>query len=345
MVKKFSLTAAVRVILSCFLASMSFATNEVRLQYAQFTPYYENGFDHAELEGSIEVKNLGPVKQVWLHYQNALGDWVDHPAFYTAPTTDNYEAFTFRLPLPGSVSSVRFAVKYRVNGQTYWDNNNQQDYRFDGNTQTAFKHQSVAVDDASRYYNKVTLSARSRYQSTGDKVALVYSVDHWQTQQRRELTLSHTVNGLYGSSGFWQTTLGIEYYRPFEYFLEYQTGNEVEQDDYHGKGYRLLAFNDSFGLGMFKQRYPQLYFRGQPTNWTSSPMSLIADYTWSILVYFDGSTDFKFDVYNDWLRNFGDNNADGFIDLNGNNLKVNTAGSIQITVNTQTGEYWIEPYY
>ena len=203
----------------------------------------------------------------------------------------------------------------------------------------------MAVDDASRSYYNVQITARSAYQGSQDRVTLVYSLDHWQTQQRLDMDLSHTLSGEYGSSAVWHTALAAEYYRPLTYYLEYQTGDQTFIDNYHGKAYRLMAFSDRFGLGQFKQRYPQLYFRGGPTAWTSSPLSRIEDYTWSTLVYFAGTTDFKFDAYDDWSRNFGDNNGDGVIDLNGANLTVNTAGSIQITVNTQTGQYWIEPYY
>jgi hypothetical protein len=60
-------------------------------------------------------------------------------------------------------------------------------------------------------------------------------------------------------------------------------------------------------------------------------------------VYFDGLTDFKFDVYGDWSRNFGDDNQDGYVDLNGANLKVDHAGTIRIIYNSLTGEYQIIP--
>ena len=333
----------VGLLLICLVGTVSvFADQEVRLKQAQFTPYYENGFDHAELEGTVEVKNIGAKKKVWLHYQAADGVWRDHPAFYVTRTVDGYEAFTFRLPLLGTVSAVKFAIKYQVNGQTYWDSNNAQNYRFDGNSQTAFLHQAVAVDDATRSYSNIAITARSRYTAAQDSVTVVYSLDHWQTQSRREMNLSHTISDIQGDSGLWNVSLYAEYYRPFDYYLEYQSGGEIHIDNYYGKGYRLMPFSDSYGYGSSLRHYPQLYFRGEPTAWKALPMMLIDDYTWSILVYFDGTTDFKFDAYGDWSRNFGDSNQDGIIDLNGANLKVNSAGSIEITVNTQTGVYLIE---
>jgi hypothetical protein len=323
-------------------ATSVLASEEVRLKQAQFTPYYENGFDHAELEGTVEVKNIGAKKQVWLHYQSADGVWLDHPAFYVAPTADGYEAFTFRLPLVGAVAAVKFAIKYQVNGQTYWDSNDTQNYHFDGHGQTAFLHQAVAVDDASRRYSDISIRARSRFSDAQDRVTVVYSLDKWQHQSRREMNLSHTVGDVQGASGLWDVSLYAEYYRTFDYYLEYESDGQIHIDNYYGKGYHLMPFRDSYGYGSSLQQYPQFYFRGEPTGWNSLPMMLVDDYTWSILVYFDGTTDFKFDAYGDWSRNFGDSNQDGIIDPKGANLKVNSVGSIQITVNTQTGVYLIE---
>ena len=54
----------VGLLLICLVGTVSvFADQEVRLKQAQFTPYYENGFDHAELEGTVEVKNIGAKKR------------------------------------------------------------------------------------------------------------------------------------------------------------------------------------------------------------------------------------------------------------------------------------------
>ncbi|TCI05132.1 hypothetical protein EZV61_03995 [Corallincola luteus] len=338
---------SLKIVVGCLLMSLSAfaaeAAEEVRLKHAQFTPYYENGFDYSELEGAVEVKNIGPSKQVWLHYQAEDGQWLDHPAFYVAATSHGYEAFSFRLPLSGSVSGVQFAIKYQVNGQTYWDNNGLQNYQFDGTTQTDFKHQAVALDDAYRDSSLISVKARARHQGSADKVTMVYTGDDWEHSYRRELTLSHTVADANGVSGVWTGEQYIEYYRHFEFYLEYSSGQQTQIDNYYGKNYRLFSTGDAIGQRPLLQRYPQVYFRGQPTGWNSIPMTLIDDYTWSIVVYFDGYTDFKLDVYDDWSRNFGDDNGDGIADLDGANMKVGTAGSIRIIFNSLTGAYQATP--
>jgi len=79
------------------------------------------------LFGYIEVANLGSNKQVSLVYQMDNGEWRELPATYHAPTHDNLEAWFFRTPnyTPSTLRSIpiRFALKYTVNGVTYWDNN------------------------------------------------------------------------------------------------------------------------------------------------------------------------------------------------------------------------------
>ncbi|MDO6763318.1 carbohydrate-binding protein [Agarivorans sp. 1_MG-2023] len=326
-----------------FIVSGAQAAEEVRLRHAQFTPYFENGFASAELEGAVEVKNIGPNKQVWIHYQTSDGQWLDHPAFYIAATSNGYEAFSFRLPLQGSVSATQFAIKYQVNGDTYWDNNKQQNYQFDATTQTHLAHQAVALDEAYRESSLITVTARALASGNADKVTMVYSDTNWQHSYRTNLTLSHTVADGNGLSGVWTGQQYIEYYRRFEFYLEYQDGQNTVIDNYYGKNYRLFKTGESLGRGELLQRYPQVYFRGEPSGWNSLPMSLIDDYTWSTVVYFDGTTDFKFDIYNDWSRNFGDDTKDGFANLNGANMQVDHAGSIRITFNSLTGAYQATP--
>ncbi|GAD02164.1 carbohydrate-binding protein [Agarivorans albus] len=326
------------VLLSVFSFAAQ-AAEEVRLKHAHFTPYFENGFDSAELEGAIEVKNIGPNKQVWLHYQSSNGEWLDHPAFYVGASHSGYENFAFRLPLAGSVAATQFAIKYQVNGQTYWDNNQQQNYQFNDYLQTNLSHQAIALDDAYRASSLISVTARAKSRSEQDKVTMVYSDNNWKTSYRRALSLSHIVADEHGLSGVWNGQQYIEYYRHLEFYLEYNDGQNIHIDNYYGKNYRLFDTGEQIGQGLLLQRYPQVYFRGQPSGWNSIPMTLIDDYTWSIVVYFDGTTDFKFDVYDDWSRNFGDNNNDGIVDLNGANLKVNSAGSTRITFNSLTGAY------
>ncbi len=83
---------------------------------------------------------------------------------------------------------------------------------------------------------------------------------------------------------------------------------------------------------------------GTVNSWDPLPMELVADYTWEAKVSFSGSSSdrFKFDIYNDWSLNFGDNNGDKVADRNGEDIYVGTlAGEYTISFNDKTKAYSI----
>jgi len=86
------------------------------------------------LEGEIEVKNIAYNKQVVIHYIGSDNQtWIDANATYSRPSTRmGYEYWYFSITTPIYKSPpdklYTFAIKYVVNGSTYWDNNNNQNY-------------------------------------------------------------------------------------------------------------------------------------------------------------------------------------------------------------------------
>jgi hypothetical protein len=169
----------------------------------------------------------------------------------------------------------------------------------------------------------------------------VYSLDGWASNYERELQLSHLVGNTEGESGVWQTELGVEYYRGMEFYLRLESDVGTSYDSYYGKNYSLGP-NSSIGTGNKLRRYPHMLLRMKQNQWSNVPMQLVDDYTWQATLYFE-FLDFKFDAYGDWSRNFGDNNTDGFVDLNGKNIRTQRGGTHTILFNTLTGEYSITP--
>lgn len=111
-----------------------------------------------------------------------------------------------------------------------------------------------------------------------------------------------------------------------------------------------IVFNDRTGEYRFfpdavtqpASFYPQVYFRGTPNGWRTTPMTLVADHVWSLEVRFPEGPNprFKFDINGDWTFNFGDNNADGLADLGGMDIPV--AGNAVYTVffEDRSKRYW-----
>lgn len=115
--------------------SVSANSSPVNLIYADTVTRSSGGVPPYSFDGAatgyVEVENLGYNKNITIHY-NIDGTWRDVAAEYVGPTHGNYEAWKFTTIYQnsgyrGSVGCT-FAIKYEVNGQTYWDNNNGNNY-------------------------------------------------------------------------------------------------------------------------------------------------------------------------------------------------------------------------
>ena len=78
----------------------------------------------------VEVENLGYDKEVAIHYWNRK----ERKMSYRQSLNDNREEWYWESGysdserLGKSCSAIKFAIRYTVNGETYWDNNGGWDY-------------------------------------------------------------------------------------------------------------------------------------------------------------------------------------------------------------------------
>lgn len=139
--------------------------------------------------GYIEVENIAYNKNVTVHYSYDGTDWYDCAAEYYKPTWGNYEAWKFSIPgiAYGYRSSVtiQFAIKYEVNGQTYWDNNNQQNYSvaagYDTTNRFDFGVGGIANLYANRYSNSIDGALELKNLGAEKDVKVIYTTDNWVT--------------------------------------------------------------------------------------------------------------------------------------------------------------------
>jgi hypothetical protein len=80
--------------------------------------------------GEVLLRNLAYQKEVTVVY--TTDDWLtEHEAqgwFQHKPMSPEFEYWRFSAPVDGQSSRIRFAVRYRTDDRTYWDNNHGQDY-------------------------------------------------------------------------------------------------------------------------------------------------------------------------------------------------------------------------
>jgi hypothetical protein len=93
--------------------------------------------------------------------------------------------------------------------------------------------------------------------------------------------------------------------------------------------------------------YPVLYVPGahqgwDPANEETVIASVNSDDNYEGYLWFDAGTEFKFTTGPNWDNNYGDNEPDGTLDPNGNNIVAADAGYYKINVNTTTWAYTLE---
>lgn len=220
------------------VAPASAVTQQVSLLYAK--PYYDGTAVGAE--GYVEVENLSSNKVVTIHYSADGVTWKDAQAEYFKATQGNYEAWKFRtdsfsIGLRGS-ATIQFAIKYEVNGQTYWDNNNGANYRvkagygvstqYDfGSTAVAFWYRSNVID------NNVNIYAELKSLDYDKDVRVRYSTDNWKTYQEVQGTFNYS----FPDSDIESWVISVPATQAFEFAISYTVNGITYWDNNFGNNY------------------------------------------------------------------------------------------------------------
>lgn len=168
--------------------TVSASSQPVQLNYA--TNWSINGYHNPA--GEICVQKLGTDEKVTLHYTTDGTNWADKSATYVKddPNNPGYEDWHFGLSgeyeISGTIKS--FTIKYEVNGQTYWDNNNGTNYNFASDDNVIFGKSNVvftADGEGDRYIFVKNIDYTK-------KVGVRYTTDNWATY--------HDVNASYFQS-------------------------------------------------------------------------------------------------------------------------------------------------
>ncbi|MFC5702996.1 Ig-like domain-containing protein [Cohnella faecalis] len=195
---------------SAFVGTAYAETNQVKLLFAKAAAGCQSAC--YEFSGAVEVNNVAYQKEVYIHYSTGNGQWSDIPATYAGKTEGNLEAWTFKKTINEPGKQIQFVVKYVVNGQTYWDNNNNQDYRIGGGSvpDRLLAKSYLALDEAGigpsnsfsgRIYLKNVAYAK--------KVKIKYTTDNWATFQEREAAFAEMLPQSNNSLEYWDFQINI----------------------------------------------------------------------------------------------------------------------------------------
>ncbi len=176
----------------------------VKLYYAKIRTVYLNKQLQGQAKGFIEIAKVAYNKQVIVRYNVAgTSTWIDVPATYVK---DHYNKEVWKFEINNiafnqNAVGIRFAVKYTVNGQTYWDNNNGQDYRlsysdatYEDLTDVVFGKSQLMINHGESYiyrdgaYPSVLFGwVRVRNVGAPKTLTLIYTTDGWNTTQTTPL--------------------------------------------------------------------------------------------------------------------------------------------------------------
>lgn len=175
---------------------------------------------YCRFAGDIELENIAYAKEVKVVYNIGKG-WVEAPAFFVKSLGNNREHWEFSIDLgsysqsgdfrsgyTGTPVTVQFAVKYKVNGVTYWDNNGgyNVDYRITTAEGSGTKPYAPAAlgknkvclnystySDYPTTYFRGTLTAKAMPGTTS--VSIIYTTNSWKQTMVLNAYRIYSING------------------------------------------------------------------------------------------------------------------------------------------------------
>jgi len=206
-------------------------TAPVEFYYSYYNHYYIGGY----YTTFIKINTVGSDQHVYLHVHEDE-EWKDIEGEYVTTLSDGSQIWKVYNSYIGS--GREYAIKYEVDGQTYWDNNNNQNYTTENNfigiavmgVNPAFGGTTVAEN-----YPVRVLVKNLAY----DKVVnLRYTEDDWLTY--KELPLNYIATNTDGSE-YWATTLKLNpnAINNFHYAISYTVNGRTYWDNNFGSNYNF----------------------------------------------------------------------------------------------------------
>ncbi|WP_378181605.1 hypothetical protein [Aquimarina sp. SS2-1] len=208
---------------------------------------------------TVKVANLGYEKKVSIYHKKQSGDWGEIPLSYSFNIDDQSEIWTTRLQTIGTEYVKEFVVKYEVNGKTYWDNNNgenywvftrPQGYRFGDNLKVSVDQEFSRIyyhSNQKRSFN-ILVDVKG---NIGDnkEVGVVYTTDNWASYQFLSLEPRSDYGPVPGYYVISPNYFGIERWHnsvlidravdAVEYAVVYKVDGVDYWDNNYGRNYRI----------------------------------------------------------------------------------------------------------
>lgn len=225
-----------------------FAENEIKVLRASSFKMTRYGSVTMARSYTLMVKNIAFEKKVSIHGQTENGEWKDFQAHYLYSAGNNFEVWE----VYANNGPEQFAAKYEVDGVTYWDNNNSDDYHLCAEGVTLYNNINLLLwRNGTLYQTAQGFTVGVNLQNLGPEkeVTVVYTTDNWQTQKKAALHfLSYQVYG-YGNA-LSPNEAGVEYWQGYinteltdsriEYAVRYEVNGQEYWDNNNGLNYVVI---------------------------------------------------------------------------------------------------------
>ncbi len=212
----------------------------------------------------VEVANLAFNKVVVVRQQLNNLQWEDVSLSYAFTTSTGTEiwkgsstksVFTFAIPTLSEFGD-KIAVKYVVNGQTYWDNNNNQDYTIlntNRGENSSFLYLSnefniftTTPNNTPLYSNfdssYLNIAADVRNLDFVKDVKVVYTTNNWATSSTAPLSFNSIENNNATTDyELWIASLVIPKTNKVIYALSYKVNGQTYWDNNFGNNYTVSS--------------------------------------------------------------------------------------------------------
>lgn len=243
------------------VVKLAYAVTQSRTLPVDPSTYYTRMAGRAE--GYVEIENLAYTKQVVIHYSAGSAAWTTVNAVYVASIGNNREIWKFTtgetvyLPRWGGCS-FDFAVEYKVNGRSYWDNNNGSNYKIDCGGVGVSRPQQV-LSGSALYTEGYNVSVVWTGPYTADKtlagtivlknldytksVKVRYTTDNWATvKEANGVWVSMITTPTGGATGLekWSFSVALPSgAATVKFAVSYTVGNVTYWDNNWGRNYTV----------------------------------------------------------------------------------------------------------
>lgn len=200
--------------------------------------------------GNIAVKDLADDKNVIIRYTYDGVTWFDVPAYFVKNLDSGNELWSFKtIATEKSFShrinySCQFAIRYDVNGKTYWDNNGGSNYEVRSDTHgpdqpVLLGCREIRPMSVSTYKSRFSGLLLAKNLGYDKEITVRYTTDNWATYQEvnAQYQLYSTTNG--------QETWKFHAYGAFsnqvvEFAIRYKVNGQIYWDNNFGDNYQIL---------------------------------------------------------------------------------------------------------